>query len=70
MKVWVSNYSPQRVLKAEVGATDPATLARNLLSEFFSEDDLASNNCTPSKTHGLLDPKVLQGIRSKGNIHV
>ena len=58
-KVWVSNYSPQRALKAEVGA-----------SKFFSEDDLASNNCTLSKNHGLLDPNILQGIRSKGHIHV
>ena len=40
------------MLKAQVGATDP--------SKFFSENDLASNNHTLSKNHGLLYPDILQ----------
>ena len=60
--IWVFNYFPQRVLKAEVGATDS--------SKFFSENDLASNNRTLSKHHGLLNPNILQGIRSKAHIYI
>ena len=57
---------PECVISSEFMAKTPHKLALNLLGAFFSQDQLAKGNCTPTASHkDVLDPRILNGIRYK-----
>ena len=64
--MWIVDCSQSKVIQAELlVSTDAATLGRNFLgSFFFTVDELAAGNYTPSK-HKLLNQNVINGIRSE-----
>ena len=45
---------------------DPAKFALRLLGIFFTTEQLSVSNCTKAEGRELLDPKILQAIKGKG----
>ena len=66
-KVWVPGGDPKKVLAAEVVSDSPAKLALALLNVFFTEQEMASSNCTPAPSRQLLNPNIISGIHCKIN---
>lgn len=62
-KVWIPKGDMNRVSMAEAISTNATRLSVNLLTVFFTKEQLASGNCTPAPNRQLLDPSTIQGIR-------
>ena len=66
-KIWIPRGDANKVSMAEAISTNPPRLACNLLSVFFTKDELSKGNCTPAQGRNLLDPNIIQGIRCNVN---
>lgn len=64
-KVWIPGGDAKKVLAAEVVSDNPAKLALALMCVFFTEQEMASSNCTPAPSRQLLNPNIISGIQSK-----
>ena len=63
--MWIPKGDPNKVAMAEAVSLNPARLAVNLLSVFFTREQMAEGNCTPAPSRQMLDPTVIHGIRCK-----
>ena len=67
--MYIEGFTQSAVKAKEVASSDAVKLALNLMDLFFSKQEMASSSCTETKGKQLLDPTIVDGIRSEFSSH-